>query len=33
MNHEEIKSCCADAYSKDIVALLLGDSTTLAAPP
>ncbi|MBG0851127.1 methyltransferase domain-containing protein [Streptomyces spinoverrucosus] len=26
MNHEEIKSCCADAYSKDIVALLLGDS-------
>ena len=26
MNHEEIKACCADAYSKDIVALLLGDS-------
>lgn len=26
MTHEEIKSCCADAYSKDIVALLLGDS-------
>ncbi|WP_328876129.1 methyltransferase domain-containing protein [Streptomyces sp. NBC_00287] len=26
MNHDEIKSCCADAYSKDIVALLLGDS-------
>ncbi|MBB6415448.1 methyltransferase domain-containing protein [Streptomyces sp. AK010] len=26
MTHEEIKSCCADAYSKDIVAMLLGDS-------
>ncbi|KOV70052.1 methyltransferase type 11 [Streptomyces sp. AS58] len=26
MNREEIKSCCADAYSRDIVALLLGDS-------
>ncbi|WP_432246920.1 methyltransferase domain-containing protein [Streptomyces sanyensis] len=26
MNGEEIKSCCADAYSRDIVALLLGDS-------
>ncbi|PCG85380.1 methyltransferase type 11 [Streptomyces sp. WZ.A104] len=26
MNHEEIKSCCADAYSRDIVAMLLGDS-------
>ncbi|MBT2530390.1 methyltransferase domain-containing protein [Streptomyces sp. ISL-99] len=26
MTHEEFKSCCADAYSKDIVAMLLGDS-------
>ncbi|MCQ6556841.1 methyltransferase domain-containing protein [Streptomyces sp. C10-9-1] len=26
MTHEEIKSCCADAYSRDIVAMLLGDS-------
>ncbi|TFE48573.1 methyltransferase domain-containing protein [Streptomyces sp. ICN441] len=26
MNSEEIKSCCADAYSRDVVALLLGDS-------
>ncbi|MEV1079200.1 methyltransferase domain-containing protein [Streptomyces sp. NPDC050211] len=26
MNHDDIKSCCADAYSRDIVALLLGDS-------
>ncbi|MEU0722795.1 methyltransferase domain-containing protein [Streptomyces sp. NPDC006140] len=26
MTNEEIKSCCADAYSRDIVALLLGDS-------
>jgi hypothetical protein len=26
MTHEEIKSCCAEAYSKDIVAMLLGDS-------
>ncbi|MFI1940876.1 class I SAM-dependent methyltransferase [Streptomyces purpureus] len=26
MAHEEIKSCCADAYSRDVVALLLGDS-------
>lgn len=26
MTHEEIKSCCADAYAKDIVAMLLGDS-------
>ncbi|MEV0962784.1 methyltransferase domain-containing protein [Streptomyces sp. NPDC049910] len=26
MNSDEIKSCCADAYSRDVVALLLGDS-------
>ncbi|MGP4088087.1 class I SAM-dependent methyltransferase [Streptomyces sp. KR55] len=26
MKRDEIKSCCADAYSKDVVALLLGDS-------
>ncbi|WP_327372922.1 methyltransferase domain-containing protein [Streptomyces sp. NBC_01216] len=26
MNEEEIKSCCADAYAKDVVALLLGES-------
>ncbi|MFD7408970.1 methyltransferase domain-containing protein [Streptomyces sp. NPDC059866] len=26
MNHDEIKTCCADAYAKDAVALLLGDS-------
>jgi arsenite methyltransferase len=26
MNSDEIKTCCADAYAKDIVALLLGDS-------
>ncbi|AYV26364.1 class I SAM-dependent methyltransferase [Streptomyces avidinii] len=26
MNREEIKACCADAYAKDIVAMLLGDS-------
>ncbi|MEV0600398.1 methyltransferase domain-containing protein [Streptomyces sp. NPDC050315] len=26
MNHEELKACCADAYSNDIVAMLLGDS-------
>ncbi|MFE6286988.1 class I SAM-dependent methyltransferase [Streptomyces sp. NPDC057877] len=26
MTDEDIKSCCADAYTRDIVALLLGDS-------
>ncbi|MBH1938037.1 class I SAM-dependent methyltransferase [Streptomyces sp. AV19] len=26
MNSDEIKACCADAYAKDAVALLLGDS-------
>ncbi|MGH3310046.1 MAG: class I SAM-dependent methyltransferase [Streptomyces sp.] len=26
MNSDEVKACCADAYSKDVVALLLGDS-------
>ncbi|GGL35473.1 hypothetical protein GCM10010095_21050 [Streptomyces anthocyanicus] len=26
MNSDEVKACCADAYAKDVVALLLGDS-------
>lgn len=26
MNSDEVKACCAGAYSKDVVALLLGDS-------
>ncbi|MGP3990962.1 class I SAM-dependent methyltransferase [Streptomyces sp. 3N207] len=26
MNSDEVKACCADAYTKDVVALLLGDS-------
>ncbi|MDQ1012947.1 arsenite methyltransferase [Streptomyces sp. V4I23] len=26
MNGDEVKACCADAYAKDVVALLLGDS-------
>ncbi|MFC9464894.1 class I SAM-dependent methyltransferase [Streptomyces coelicoflavus] len=26
MNGDEVKACCADAYSRDVVALLLGDS-------
>jgi arsenite methyltransferase len=26
VNGDEIKACCADAYAKDVVALLLGDS-------
>ncbi|MGW3727459.1 class I SAM-dependent methyltransferase [Streptomyces sp. NPDC000851] len=26
MNSDEVKACCADAYSRDVVALLLGDS-------
>ncbi|MCP3821599.1 methyltransferase domain-containing protein [Streptomyces sp. A3M-1-3] len=26
MNNDEVKACCADAYSQDVVSLLLGDS-------
>ncbi|MGQ4368934.1 class I SAM-dependent methyltransferase [Streptomyces violaceoruber] len=26
MNGDKVKACCADAYSRDVVALLLGDS-------
>ncbi|MEU3091377.1 class I SAM-dependent methyltransferase [Streptomyces massasporeus] len=26
MNSDEVKACCADAYSRDVVAMLLGDS-------